>query len=394
MPASAPRFDVHSTIRFGALMVTFSIVLFVLFQELLPSKRLQRWTSHSDEDVLTPADVIVAVPTNEASESSAPVVNEVTSGPNDTIQSPLLQRGLTANGVFITFPNSAAFQETTEVKVVRRGLRTEDIFPCFRPAPSEAPRGAKQARPYDVVIIPVGCFGDVLPVGQPCKVAPCFLAPLLAAATRCGSAKAGMFLGDNFYPWGLRHNDPRFEYELREKFFRYPDLQMNWYATVGNHDKPKPYHQIRADHPYWKMPAFHHASPVIQGAKGTSVQLFLFDTHWGFELNDPHMEEEAKWLDDALKKSTARWKIVGTHEPIWNFLGFEHNRGMMKYIHPVWSKIMSSCWSQHMFIVSTSTVVKGDTTSLYQLDSLTTFTRLPSHERRLDSTTWVAGAPQ
>ena len=77
------------------------------------------------------------------------------------------------------------------------------------------------------------------------------------------------------------------------------------------------------------------------------------------------MAAEASWLDERLAKSKADWKIVGTHEPIHGFLGFDHGRGLVNHIHPILLKhkvrifVCAHAHSVHMFKVP-ATNVRGD----------------------------------
>lgn len=222
--------------------------------------------------------------------------------------------------------------------------------------PDAGPDGVSVGEPYryQFLFIPIGCFGDRV-LHDPCDLISCKLGNALAIVADnsttpakngkdgqplkrgCAHDKFGAFLGDNFYPNGIRRaTDLRFEAELKVKFWHHSSLQFPYYSTLGNHDNPKPYAQFRSDHPYWKLPGFHHYSPMLVGKDGkTTVQIFLFSTHWGFAKNDPNMAGEAQWLDEALSKSTARWKIVASHEPIWGFMNFPHGTGLVKHIHPV-----------------------------------------------------------
>lgn len=242
---------------------------------------------------------------------------------------------LVLGSVPVLYPRRHVLQLTSEPSVAQRNIAITELFPCFGSrfnrsgdAPLSPPR-------YDVAFIPVGCFGDPVPAAGPCLSTSCRHGPLLAEATWCGMHRFGAFTGDNFYPSGLRKpTDRRFEHDLRTKYWQFPELQMRFFATVGNHDK-KPHTQLRTDHPFWVMPAFRHVSPVQQWGK-TTVQLFLVDTHFGFERNTADlMRAEADWLDSALRNSSARWKVVASHEPLWGFLDFTHNAGMIEALHPV-----------------------------------------------------------
>ena len=185
---------------------------------------------------------------------------------------------------------------------------------------------------YDVVMLPIGCFGDI--PGSHCTSTSCYFGRALANATYCGRRKFGAFLGDNFYPSGLRNaHDPRFERDLNAKFFRHAALRMKYYAMVGNHDL-FPRNQLREDHPYWHMPDLNYTGDTIQYGR-TSVQVFVIDTHLGLDGNDPFLEDQAKGLEAALKKSNATWKIVMSHEPIFCFGEFVHSGGLIQHVHPL-----------------------------------------------------------
>lgn len=242
----------------------------------------------------------------------------------------LLSPDKNPGGLFSTqFPDDEALTVTSDEMVWKRKSRVYDFLRCFgedNQSPS-VPR-------YDVAFLPIGCFGDA--PGNACLSTSCYFARSLANATFCGQKKFGAFLGDNFYPNGLKKDtDPRFDRDLNTKFFRHGPLRMRYYAMVGNHDK-RPHTQIRGpgQHSYWYMPAFNYSGDVIR-VQGTTVQVFIVDTHWGFDLSYPHMQAQAQWLDEQLGASTATWKVVMSHEPVFCFADFDHNRALLDFIHPV-----------------------------------------------------------
>ena len=229
-----------------------------------------------------------------------------------------------------TFPREEWMSVTSEALIAQRSIKLYSVLPCIGDDDS--------APPFEVAFLPIGCFGDFVD-RFPCQSTTCVLARSLANATFCGKSKFGAFLGDNFYPNGLkRADDRRFEKDLNAKFFRFPALRMTYYAMVGNHDL-RPHTQLRqpGEHPYWVMPAYKYAAPVVGEGKVT-VQSFIVDTHWGFDHSYPFLAEQGKWLDEELTKSTARWKIVMSHEPVFCFKGFGNNRGLVDFIHPVLKK--------------------------------------------------------
>lgn len=234
------------------------------------------------------------------------------------------------NNPFSTdFPQDEALTVTSDALVWKRQARVYNYLTCFG-EDNNMPTVAR----YDVAFLPIGCFGDA--PGNACLSTSCYFARSLANATFCGKKKFGAFLGDNFYPNGLKKDtDPRFDKDLNTKFFRHGPLRMRYYAMVGNHDK-RPYTQLRGpgQHSFWYMPAFNYSGDVIR-VGSTSVQVFIVDTHWGFDLSYPHMQSQAEWLDAQLAASTATWKVVMSHEPIFCFADFDHNRALLDFIHPV-----------------------------------------------------------
>jgi tartrate-resistant acid phosphatase type 5 len=115
----------------------------------------------------------------------------------------------------------------------------------------------------------------------------------------------GITLGDNFYPSGMRGtDDPRWR-DWWEAL--YGPLGVTFYPTMGNHE----YYsddgaaaELAYRSPTWRFPA-----PYYTYTAGP-VQFFAVDTT---EVS----EAEVLWLDQAIAASTARWKVVYGHHPIY-----------------------------------------------------------------------------
>ncbi|HSB12419.1 MAG TPA: metallophosphoesterase [Blastocatellia bacterium] len=118
----------------------------------------------------------------------------------------------------------------------------------------------------------------------------------------------GVTLGDNFYVAGMSSpTDARWKTQWEEL---YGPLGIKFYATFGNHD------WVMSDSPAaeilysdrsasWRMP-----SPYYTFTAGPA-QFFALDTN---EVSDAQLA----WLDGELTRSTARWKIVYGHHPIYS----------------------------------------------------------------------------
>lgn len=115
-------------------------------------------------------------------------------------------------------------------------------------------------------------------------------------------------LGDNFYPVGMSSpTDLRWKEHWSEL---YDPLGIKFYASLGNHDwasSDSPAAEILYSErsPSWRMPSPYYTFT------GGAVQFFAVDTN---EMSDAQL----MWLDGELKKSTAKWKIVYGHHPIYS----------------------------------------------------------------------------
>ncbi len=186
-----------------------------------------------------------------------------------------------------------------------------------------------------------------------------------------------VMLGDNIYPSGAtlgadgHDDDQRFHDILSEPFGNIVEDAEKFltYVTLGNHDwetsREGGLVEIAllegADGFYMDGPFYTVRPPAGNG----DVELFVIDTSmilaattvYEDALNDdgsesptgmieepdyfvePLTEAERNmhiWLEDALRQSTAKWKIVVGHHPIWSSSGskFEQSRALRKLILP------------------------------------------------------------
>jgi acid phosphatase len=125
-------------------------------------------------------------------------------------------------------------------------------------------------------------------------------------------------------------NDPQWQSSF-EKVYTAPSLQVPWHAVLGNHD----YHgNCDAQIAYakiserWNMPARYYArSERIDAAN--AVDFFFLDTmpmavfdsdELEYRGNVPwhNVPKQMAWFESALAASTAPWKIVVGHHPIYS----------------------------------------------------------------------------
>ena len=135
----------------------------------------------------------------------------------------------------------------------------------------------------------------------------------------------GITLGDNFYTVGMSSpTDPRWK-NLWDEL--YDPLKIKIYATLGNHDwglSDSPAAEIlySSNSPSWRMPA-----PYYTFTAGL-IQFFALDTN---EVS----EAQLMWLDGELKKSTAKWKLVYGHHPIYSDGEHGDSRFLIQKLLPV-----------------------------------------------------------
>jgi hypothetical protein len=119
----------------------------------------------------------------------------------------------------------------------------------------------------------------------------------------------GLTLGDNVVPDGVTGlADPRWRREWEEI---YSPIGIPVFASTGNHDwgfGDSPAAEILYTRlsTSWRMPSLYYTYTA------GPVQFFALCTHaWS--------ETQAKWLNAELEKSSARWKIVYGHHPIYSY---------------------------------------------------------------------------
>lgn len=143
-------------------------------------------------------------------------------------------------------------------------------------------------------------------------------------------------LGDNFYPRGVESVlDPQFQTSWQNVFLIYKSLNVPWKVCLGNHDYSKnPLAQIEFTyHPLnpsglWQCPSKNYSftTQVLHPnlSDPASVEFFCLDTNGAqFSCRQKYktIVEDLKGyireLAEKLENSTARWKIVFAHHPLY-----------------------------------------------------------------------------
>jgi acid phosphatase len=143
-------------------------------------------------------------------------------------------------------------------------------------------------------------------------------------------------LGDNFYENGVAGlDDPHWQKSF-ETIYTAPALQSPWKIILGNHDYRG---NVQAQLDYsqrskrWRLPDRYYMESITL-PDGVTADFFYLDTspfmpyYIGTKVNIVGQNPLAQlaWLDKALGASTAKWKIVIGHHPIYTALAPEGDK--------------------------------------------------------------------
>ena len=203
--------------------------------------------------------------------------------------------------------NEAEWKKLAQEQERWISLANGTTLPAFMRVPP--PVFAIKPRGKVVRVITLGDFGygddaNKQIAGAPQKQ----VAAAMLKTQRQASFDFALTLGDNFYPTGmLSPTDPRWKTLWSDL---YDPLKLKFYVTYGNHDwggadSPMAEILFAQQSKSWVLPA-----PYYTFTSGP-VQFFALDTNEISEL-------QLQWLRDALASSTARWKVVYGHHPIYS----------------------------------------------------------------------------
>jgi predicted MPP superfamily phosphohydrolase len=126
--------------------------------------------------------------------------------------------------------------------------------------------------------------------------------------------------GDNFYTFGVKSTKDKLWKKSYEDIYNGTNIKnIDWYPVLGNHDH---YGNETAEIEYskinshWKMPSAYYA--VQFNSNNTSVFFVFTNTEPLAHYNNAETEAQWKWVDSSLSASTANWKFVIGHHPVYS----------------------------------------------------------------------------
>ena len=151
----------------------------------------------------------------------------------------------------------------------------------------------------------------------------------------------GLTVGDNFYEEGLTTAfDPRWQSEWEDL---YDPLGVRVYATLGNHDYENAASPIAEMERSRRSSSWCLPKPYYAFSAGP-VDLFALDTTPIERGNGQSTADQVTWLDAALGASTARWKVVYGHHPIYSSGGHDDTAQLVAAIQPILAKHHASLY--------------------------------------------------
>ncbi|HVZ88484.1 MAG TPA: metallophosphoesterase, partial [Polyangia bacterium] len=236
----------------------------------------------------------------------------------------VLRRAAVGNVVTLLDRRLGSGQRTDDQRT--RMLREIERHQVFA-AGQNLPRYLREAPPVFTVkspgarhvrVLAFGDFGD----GSPRQAR-------IAEAMRRFHARTpfdlAVTVGDNFYPAGMPSpTDARWSAEFGRL---YEPMRVPFFPTLGNHD------WVLADSPVseiahsessrlWRMPADRYT--FVAGP----IQFFAIDTNL---ISHAQLE----WLDRELGRSTAPWKIVYGHHPIYTYGAHRDETALQDVLLPI-----------------------------------------------------------
>ena len=147
-------------------------------------------------------------------------------------------------------------------------------------------------------------------------------------------------LGDNFYSRGVKSISDKQWLEKFEAMYDRPHLKIPFYPSLGNHDHRdgNARHQVEYSkkNDKWKMP-YYYFSFTKMIDQYSSIQFFALDTQV-IKKGHRHYLEQIEWFKRELQSSTATWKVVYGHHPVFSYGKHGNEKQMIDQVRPLLEK--------------------------------------------------------
>jgi len=155
-------------------------------------------------------------------------------------------------------------------------------------------------------------------------------------------------IGDNIYGDGAEGDPQLIVRWWRDVYLQHSSLRRPWYIITGNHDWHTDATTERdfTNHPdntggWWRMPSFWYKKSY-RSASGLTVDMFHLDTAILRGLSKPVQvlghaakQEQLAWLAAELNKSSADWKVVLGHHPVYSAGSHGITREILEEVDPL-----------------------------------------------------------
>lgn len=143
-------------------------------------------------------------------------------------------------------------------------------------------------------------------------------------------------LGDSFYEEGVTSTtDPLWNTRF-EDIYDAVTLNMPFYCILGNHDYrgniDAQIDYVSPNNDRWQMPDRYYSKTfTLSDTEDTQIDFFFLDTEQIFYGD----AEQLVWLDESLSSSTAQWKIVLGHRPLYSYGYHGMNGTLIPRLQPI-----------------------------------------------------------
>lgn len=164
------------------------------------------------------------------------------------------------------------------------------------------------------------------------------VADAMAKTARAEPIDFILSVGDNFYPKGVSSIDDKAWKTKFEDIYHHPELKVDWYSVLGNHDYRSNIHaqiEYHSINPRWHMDGRYFS--FSKAKRDVSLFFAMFDSQIVVE-NRPQRSAQKKWLETEVSSNSSSWKFAVAHHPIRSNGFYGDNSAMVKDFKPIFDQ--------------------------------------------------------